>query len=188
MRDVQALAVPQSRFAYRASRPAIGDMMRIVVAPPWAGRGFRAELPARPDHVILCPADHRRDAGRGLCPAGCCCPTIRAGALSGTSIRRRTSPNSCRRRPSVSCRSVDRAAPRHSPCASRAIRLPRRRAVQAESLDGECRTGVYRGNTALTSGDRAERRCRPSSPAVHIPGDPGATVAGIWQKACLPDA
>ena len=40
MRDVQVLAVPQRRFADRASRSAIGDMMRIVVAPPWAGDDF----------------------------------------------------------------------------------------------------------------------------------------------------
>jgi hypothetical protein len=40
MTGVEALAVPQSRFAERASKPAIGDMMRVVVAPPWAGAEF----------------------------------------------------------------------------------------------------------------------------------------------------
>jgi hypothetical protein len=40
MTDVSALMVPQKRFAERASKPAIGNMMRIVVAPPWAGESF----------------------------------------------------------------------------------------------------------------------------------------------------
>jgi hypothetical protein len=42
MSEIQAIAVPQSRFIERASKPAIGDLMRIVVAPPWAGEGFGA--------------------------------------------------------------------------------------------------------------------------------------------------
>ena len=40
MTDIQALAVPQSRFAERASKPAIGNLLRVVVAPLWAGDGF----------------------------------------------------------------------------------------------------------------------------------------------------
>lgn len=40
MTEVETLAVPQSRLAERASKPAIGDMMRVVVAPPWAGPEF----------------------------------------------------------------------------------------------------------------------------------------------------
>jgi hypothetical protein len=37
---IEALAVPQTRFAERAAKPAIGGMMRVVVAPPWAGEDF----------------------------------------------------------------------------------------------------------------------------------------------------
>jgi hypothetical protein len=37
---IEALAVPQSRFAERAAKPAIGGMLRVVVAPPWAGEDF----------------------------------------------------------------------------------------------------------------------------------------------------
>lgn len=40
MTDVSALMVPQKRFAERASKPAIGNMMRVVVAPPWADEAF----------------------------------------------------------------------------------------------------------------------------------------------------
>lgn len=40
MTEIRAIAIPQSRFAERASKPAIGDLMRVVVAPPWAGDGF----------------------------------------------------------------------------------------------------------------------------------------------------
>jgi hypothetical protein len=40
MTEVSAVMVPQKRFAERASKPAIGNMMRIVVAPPWAGESF----------------------------------------------------------------------------------------------------------------------------------------------------
>lgn len=40
MSHVNAILVPQKRFAERASKPAIGNMMRVVVAPPWAGERF----------------------------------------------------------------------------------------------------------------------------------------------------
>ena len=40
MTKIQALAVPQSRFAERAGKPAIGDVMRVVAAPSWADAGF----------------------------------------------------------------------------------------------------------------------------------------------------
>ncbi len=40
MTKVEALAVSQPRFVERAGKPAIGDMMRIVVAPPWAAEEF----------------------------------------------------------------------------------------------------------------------------------------------------
>jgi hypothetical protein len=40
MTEVQALAVPQSRFAVRAGKPAVGDLMRVVAAPSWAGEEF----------------------------------------------------------------------------------------------------------------------------------------------------
>lgn len=40
MTRIEALGVPQSRFAERASKPAIGDTMRVVVAPAWAAAEF----------------------------------------------------------------------------------------------------------------------------------------------------
>jgi hypothetical protein len=40
MTEVQALAVPQTRFAEWAGKPAIGNPMRVVSAPPWAGEEF----------------------------------------------------------------------------------------------------------------------------------------------------
>ena len=40
MTEVSAVMVSQKRFQERASKPAIGNMMRIVVAPPWAGEHF----------------------------------------------------------------------------------------------------------------------------------------------------
>ena len=47
MTAVKALAVSQPRFAQRAARPAIGDVPRVVAAPPWAtianfGSSYRA--------------------------------------------------------------------------------------------------------------------------------------------------
>jgi hypothetical protein len=36
----QALAVSQARFQERTSKSAIGDLMRVVVAPSWAGADF----------------------------------------------------------------------------------------------------------------------------------------------------
>lgn len=40
MTHVEVLAVPQTRFVERASKPAIGDLMRVVVPPSWAGEDF----------------------------------------------------------------------------------------------------------------------------------------------------
>ena len=40
MTAVQALAAPQPYFAWRAGLPAIGGMLRVVIAPPWAGEEF----------------------------------------------------------------------------------------------------------------------------------------------------
>jgi hypothetical protein len=40
MTEVSTLIVPQRRFVVRASKPAIGNMMRVVVAPSWAGATF----------------------------------------------------------------------------------------------------------------------------------------------------
>lgn len=40
MTGVRALAVPQTRFAERSSKAAIGGLMRVVVPPPWAGEDF----------------------------------------------------------------------------------------------------------------------------------------------------
>jgi hypothetical protein len=42
MTEVAALAVPHTRFEQRASKRAIGNLERIVVAPPWAGEDFGA--------------------------------------------------------------------------------------------------------------------------------------------------
>lgn len=40
MSEIKAVAAPQSRFVERASKPAIGDVIRIVVVPPWSGESF----------------------------------------------------------------------------------------------------------------------------------------------------
>ena len=40
MTHIEALAVPQLRFAQRARLAPIGKSMRVVVAPPWASHGF----------------------------------------------------------------------------------------------------------------------------------------------------
>jgi hypothetical protein len=40
MSEIQAVAVSQSRFIERASKPAIGGLVRAVVVPPSAGVGF----------------------------------------------------------------------------------------------------------------------------------------------------
>src|SRR5262249_2940674 len=44
---IQALAVPQRRFAQRAAKAAIGNVMRVIAAPSWAtlanfGSSYRA--------------------------------------------------------------------------------------------------------------------------------------------------
>ena len=40
MTDLTAIAVSQERFMERASKPAIGNMMRVVVAPSWSEGRF----------------------------------------------------------------------------------------------------------------------------------------------------
>jgi hypothetical protein len=40
MTGVEVIAVPQTRFVERAGKPAIGDLMRVVVPPLWAGEDF----------------------------------------------------------------------------------------------------------------------------------------------------
>jgi hypothetical protein len=40
MRQVERLIASSAHYRVRAGKPAIGDMMRVVVAPPWAGSDF----------------------------------------------------------------------------------------------------------------------------------------------------